>query len=276
MRRSILSTLSVTASIFAFAATASAQTAATPPAQDTEATQDDAVVDPGSTIIVTGTRATNRTVADSAVPIDVISGDSLTNSGLGETNKILNNLVPSFNFPQPSITDGTDVIRPASLRGLAPDQTLVLVNGKRRHVSALLNINGSVGRGSAAVDLNTIPALAIERIEVLRDGASSQYGSDAIAGVINVQLKKANHGGRASVSYGKYVTTLGGVPNVTGLTANTASFDPADGRILAANRSGERKANDGDLWTLGFNIGLPIGAEGYFNVTAEYRDRDNT
>ncbi|MBX3564265.1 MAG: TonB-dependent receptor [Sphingomonas sp.] len=275
MRRSIITTLSVTASIFAFAATASAQTAATPPAQDAEATQDE-VVDPGSTIIVTGTRANNRTVADSAVPIDVISSDALTSSGLGETNKILNNLVPSFNFPQPSITDGTDVIRPASLRGLAPDQTLVLVNGKRRHVSALLNINGSVGRGSAAVDLNTIPALAIERIEVLRDGASSQYGSDAIAGVINVQLKKANHGGRASVSYGKYVTTLAGVPNVTGLTGNAAAFDPADGRILSGVRSGERKANDGDLWTLGFNIGLPLGQEGYFNVTAEYRDRDNT
>ncbi|RYD60696.1 MAG: hypothetical protein EOP58_15950, partial [Sphingomonadales bacterium] len=219
MRRKIISALSVTASAFAFAATASAQTTATPPTTDQAAPVDEAAEEsPQNTVVVTGTRAANRTVADSAVPIDVISSDALTNSGLGETNKILNNLVPSFNFPQPSITDGTDVIRPASLRGLAPDQTLVLVNGKRRHVSALLNINGSVGRGSAAVDLNTIPALAIERIEVLRDGASSQYGSDAIAGVINIQLKRANHGGRASVSYGKYVSTLDGVPNVTGLT----------------------------------------------------------
>ena len=143
------------------------------------------------TIIVTGTRRTDRTVADSPVPIDVISGEALTNTGLTETNKILNQLVPSFNFPQPSIADGTDVLRPATLRGLSPDQTLVLVNGKRRHVSALLNINGTVGRGSAAVDMNLIPALAIERIEVLRDGASSQYGSDAIAGVINVQPQDA-------------------------------------------------------------------------------------
>ncbi|HEX8300986.1 TonB-dependent receptor [Sphingomonas sp.] len=280
MRRTILSTLSVTASVFAFAATAQAQTSATPPAQEVEgATPGDAVPDndPGQTIVVTGTRAANRTVADSAVPIDVISAESMASSGLGETNKILNQLVPSFNFPQPSITDGTDVIRPASLRGLAPDQTLVLVNGKRRHVSALLNINGSVGRGSAAVDLNTIPALAIERIEVLRDGASSQYGSDAIAGVINVQLKRASRGGRASVSYGKYVTTLEGVPEATlALTGGAPTFDTSDGRILAATRNGDRKANDGDLWTLGFNIGLPILAEGYVNLTAEYRDRDNT
>ncbi|MGH6707313.1 MAG: TonB-dependent receptor plug domain-containing protein, partial [Sphingomicrobium sp.] len=137
--------------------------------------------DEGSTIIVTGTRRTDRTVADSPVPIDVIGGEALTNTGLTETNKILNQLVPSFNFPQPSIADGTDVLRPATLRGLSPDQTLVLVNGKRRHVSALLNINGTIGRGSAAVDMNLIPTLAIERIEVLRDGASSQYGSDAIA-----------------------------------------------------------------------------------------------
>ena len=95
------------------------------------------------------------------VPIDVIGGEALANTGQTETNKILNQLVPSFNFPQPSIADGTDALRPATLRGLSPDQTLVLVNGKRRHVSALLNINGTVGRGSAAVDLNLIPALAI-------------------------------------------------------------------------------------------------------------------
>ena len=127
--------------------------------------------DEGTAIIVTGTRRTDRTLADSPVPIDVIGADAIANSGQTETNKLLNTLVPSFNFPQPSIADGTDAIKPASLRGLAPDQTLVLVNGKRRHVSALLNINGTVGRGSAAVDLNLIPGLAIERIEVLRDGA---------------------------------------------------------------------------------------------------------
>ena len=155
--------------------------------------------------------------------------------GQTETNKILNNLVPSFNFPQPSIADGTDALRPATLRGLSPDQTLVLVNGKRRHVSALLNINGTVGRGSAAVDLNLIPGLAIQRIEVLRDGASSQYGSDAIAGVINIQLRNADHGGRATATYGRYETTLDDVANITGLQTNAGQpvLDPADNRVFA-------------------------------------------
>jgi len=235
---------------------------------------------PGSEIIVTGTRRTDRTVADSPVPVDVIGNDAILNSGQTETNKILNQLVPSFNFPQPSIADGTDALRPATLRGLSPDQTLVLVNGKRRHVAALLNINGTVGRGSAAVDMNMIPGLAIERIEVLRDGASSQYGSDAIAGVINIQLKKASSGGRASATYGKYITTMDDVARVTGLQTNAGGqpfFDPADpGRVLAANTEGERKARDGGMYTLGANIGLPIGAGGYLNVTAEYRDRNPT
>ncbi len=246
-------------------------------AQDNAATAAEEAA-PQQAIIVTGTRRTDRTVADSPVPIDVISGDQLASTGLTETNKILNQLVPSFNFPQPSIADGTDVIRPASLRGLAPDQTLVLVNGKRRHVSALINVNGTVGRGSAAVDLNLIPALAIERVEVLRDGASSQYGSDAIAGVINVKIKSAASGGRASISYGKYVTTLDGVPNVTGLQTDAAGqpiLNPADNRYFLANTSGERKARDGEFKTAAVNIGVPIGA-GFVNVTGEYRDRSNT
>jgi iron complex outermembrane receptor protein len=228
-------------------------------------------------IIVTGTRRTDRTVADSPVPVDVISADAIANSGQTETNKILNNLVPSFNFPQPSIADGTDALRPATLRGLSPDQTLVLVNGKRRHVSSLLNINGTVGRGSAAVDLNLIPGLAISRIEVLRDGASSQYGSDAIAGVINIQLRGANHGGRATATYGRYATTLDGVARITGLQTNAGQpfLDPADNRVLAATADGERHAHDGQMWTLGANIGLPLGP-GFVSLTAEYRDRSPT
>lgn len=258
---------------------ATALVAAPALAQDTPAGTAEAVpADESSTIIVTGTRRSDRTVADSPVPVDVISSDAIANTGQAETNKILNTLVPSFNFPQPSIADGTDALRPATLRGLSPDQTLVLVNGKRRHVAALLNINGTVGRGSAAVDLNLIPGLAIERIEVLRDGASSQYGSDAIAGVINIQLKKQSNGGRATASYGKYVTTLDDVANITGLQTNNGQpfFDPADGRVLAATSSGQRKARDGELVTFAANVGLPIGAEGYFNVTAEYRDRKPT
>ena len=118
-------------------------------------------------ISVIGSRRLGRTVEDSPVPIDIISGDALKSSGQTETNALLSTLLPSFNFPQPSITDGSDHVRPAQLRGLAPDHTLVLVNGKRRHSNALLNLNGSTGRGSSSVDLNAIPANAIERIEVL-------------------------------------------------------------------------------------------------------------
>lgn len=232
------------------------------------------------TIIVTGTRTTSRTVQDSPVPVDVLSGAAITEGGQVETNKILNKLVPSFNFPQPAIADGSDALRPATLRGLGPDQTLVLINGKRRHVSALLNINGTVGRGSAAVDMNAIPALAIDRIEVLRDGASSQYGSDAIAGVINIRLKKASEGGRASISYGKYDTTINDVANVTGLvTANGAPvLDTSDSRYFQAVTDGERKAHDGESYSIATNIGLPFFGNkgGYLNFTAEYRHRGYT
>lgn len=222
-------------------------------------------------IIVTGTRRTDRTVADSTVPIDVLSSEALLNQGTTETNRLLNNLVPSFNFPQPSLTDGTDSLRPATLRGLAPDQVLVLVNGKRRHISSLLNLNGSVGRGSAGVDMNTIPPLAIERIEVLRDGAASQYGSDAIAGVINIQLKKSE-GGRAQVTYGKYITTMEDVAQVASVAPTTA----ATGDPVITFTGEDRKRRDGDTVTIASNFGLPVGDTAYVNVTAEYKDRDPT
>jgi iron complex outermembrane receptor protein len=255
----------------------------------TNGPEDDTAVAPEETIIVTGTRSTTRTVENSPVPVDVLSGEMLTESGLTETNRILNKLVPSFNFPQPAISDGSDAVRPATLRGLGPDQTLVLLNGKRRHTAALLNINGTVGRGSAAVDMNSIPALAIERIEVLRDGASSQYGSDAIAGVINVRLKTADSGGRATATYGKYVTTLNDVLRVTGLQTNAAGqpmLDPADAtgagttgsRYFLANTDGELEVRDGETYSVASNIGLPFfGTEGgYLNLTAEYRHRGRT
>ena len=127
--------------------------------------------------------------AQKAVPVDVITQDEIAATGYAETAQVIQALAPSFNFPRPTITDGTDTVRPATLRGLGPDQVLVLVNGKRRHQSALVHLNGSIGRGSTGVDLNAIPVSAIERIEVLRDGAAAQYGSDAIAGVINIVLK---------------------------------------------------------------------------------------
>lgn len=230
------------------------------------------------TIIVTGTRTANRTVANSPVPVDVISAAEIANTGATETNKVLNQLVPSFNFPQPSIADGSDALRPATLRGLSPDQTLVLINGKRRHVSALLNINGTVGRGSAAVDLNLIPGLAISRVEVLRDGAAAQYGSDAIAGVINIQLKNSNHGGRASVTWGEYITTINDVANITSLQTNSAGqpiLDPADNRYFLANSDGDRHVQDGAQLTVGGNIGLPLGPHGFVNLTGEYHIRQD-
>lgn len=161
-----------------------AQTSPTPPASaPDEIVKLDAFVS-------TGTRFNDRTVLDSPVPIDVVTRAEMQQGGYTEVSQMLQALVPSFNFPRPSITDGTDHIRPATLRGLAPDQVLVLVNGKRRHSSALVNLNGSIGRGSVSVDFNALPSSAIERVEVLRDGASAQYGSDAIAGVINVILRK--------------------------------------------------------------------------------------
>lgn len=275
-RGNLLGGVSLIASMLAFAAPADAQAVQSAPSQETTADAQAAADEPGNEVVVIGSRVANRTVSDSPVPIDVISSSALQASGTGELNKTLNQLIPSFNFPQPSIADGSDVTRPATLRGLNPDQTLVLLNGKRRHVSALLNINGTVGRGAAAVDMNMIPALAIERIEVLRDGASSQYGSDAIAGVINVQLKTASSGGRAQVSYGKYVTTLDGVSNFDGLVGGQPALDATDSRYLQANSSGERKARDGIYTTFGVNVGLPVGDGGFFNFTGEYRDRNFT
>src|SRR4051794_1405968 len=270
-RAALLTTLST----IALASPVSGQTGPAAPVN----AQGQPTVSNEQTIIITGSRTANRTVANSPVPVDVIGADQIATSGQTETNKILNQLVPSFNFPQPSIADGSDTLRPATLRGLSPDQTLVLINGKRRHVSALLNINGTVGRGSAAVDLNLIPGLAISRIEVLRDGASSQYGSDAIAGVINIQLKNSTHGGRASVTYGKYITTIDNVANVTGLQLTAGGqpqLDPADNRYLLANYDGDRKAHDGTQVTAGVNFALPLGPHGFLNATAEYRYREQS
>ena len=156
------------------------------------------------TVIVTGTRVADRTVAESQSPIDIITPEALQSTGTSELATALARALPSLNFPRPALTDGTSGVRPAQLRGLSPDQVLVLVNGKRRHTSAQINVNGTIGRGSSAVDINAIPIAAIERVEVLRDGASAQYGSDAIAGVINIVLKGSGSGGSLAVDYGQY------------------------------------------------------------------------
>ena len=192
-----------------------------------------------------------RTRLESLAPVDVFSEEALTSQGTTELAEALSNAAPSLNFPRPSITDGTDHIRPATLRGLAPDQTLVLVNSKRRHQSALVNVNGSMGRGSAAVDLNAIPLAAIESVEVLRDGASAQYGSDAIAGVINLRLREAREGGSATLTYGEYNTEV-------------------------ETERGQRNETDGATMTASAWVGLPLGEEGFLTLSGEYRDRDPT
>ncbi|WP_288730300.1 TonB-dependent receptor [uncultured Pseudoxanthomonas sp.] len=178
------------------------------------------------TVIVTGTHVADRTVAESQSPIDIISPETLQSTGTTELATALSRALPSLNFPRPALVDGTSGVRPAQLRGLSPDQVLVLVNGKRYHSSAAINLNGSIGRGSSAVDLNSIPVAAIERVEVLRDGASAQYGSDAIAGVVNIVLKGAGSGGSLAVNYGKYAKGDGEQYQLSG----DAGVGFADGR----------------------------------------------
>lgn len=140
-------------------------------------------------VYVVGSRNSGRSSGELAVPVDILDQTLIQNTGELELGRVLQRLAPSFNFSSSSISDGTDALRPATLRGLGPDQTLVLINGKRRHSAALLHVNTSVGRGTAGTDLNAIPTSAIKRIEILRDGAAAQYGSDALAGVINIVLK---------------------------------------------------------------------------------------
>ena len=213
------------------------------------APQDGAATQPDSEIVVTGTRAQNRTKLDTVAPVDVLSADTLTRQGTTELGAAIANVAPSIDFPRSAGTDGTDSIRPATLRGLSPDQTLVLINGVRGHASALVNLNGSIGRGAAAVDLNTIPTLALGSVEVLRDGASAQYGSDAIAGVINMRLREADHGGGAVASYGLYDTQFNGARS-------------------------SRHITDGDTLTVGAWQGMKLGNNGGFlTVTGEYLNR---
>jgi iron complex outermembrane receptor protein len=153
-------------------------------------------------VVVVGSRGAARAALDTAVPVGLVGAKDLASTGTLELGKALQELDPSFNFTTTFISDGTDIIRPATLRGLGPDQLLVLVNGKRRHQQALVNVQQTVGRGSAGTDMNAIPMSAIDHIEVLRDGAAAQYGSDAIAGVINIVLKEGAGKGLAGVSAG--------------------------------------------------------------------------
>ena len=191
------------------------------------------------TIVVVGSR-TPRTNVDTTVPVDVVTSDEIARSGRTETGRILHTLAASYVSTPQTIADGTDHVDPASLRGLGPDQVLILINGKRRHRSALLHINGTFGRGTVGTDLNAIAAGSIKRIEILREGAAAQYGSDAIAGVINIVTKD--------------VTDLLDVTAQTGITAS------ADGGQLKTSA----------------NYGFKVGSKGFVNITGEYFERQRT
>jgi iron complex outermembrane recepter protein len=192
-------------------------------------------------VTVVGTRNASRTRIESAVPVDIIPVRAVVNEvGQVDINQLLHYAAPSFNTTRQNVEDGGDHIDPASLRGLGTDQILVLINGKRRHTSAFINVIGTPSRGQASTDMSAIPAYAIDRIEILRDGASAQYGSDAIAGVINIVLRK---------------------------DAN---------RLFAAVNTGVYKAGDGLTGNLSLNYGIKLGKKGYLNLTGEYKTRNST
>ncbi len=193
-------------------------------------------------IISTGTRRKARSAADTPAPVDVISGAEFTNSGTSEIGDLLRTVVPSYNVSAHPIDDASTIVRPANLRGLSPDNTLVLLNGKRRHRSSIIAFagGGGISDGAQGVDVGVMPALGLKQVEVLRDGASSQYGSDAIAGVMNFILKDASEGGSVEVKYGSTY------------------------------------AGDGDNYRISGNIGLPLGEAGFVNITAEYGAADGT
>ena len=211
-------------------------------------------------VVILGSRAPGRTNTQSAVPVDVITPKDLKGFSQVDIGQILNYVAPSFNSNRQTVADGTDHVDPASLRGLGPDQVLVLVNGKRRHTSALININGTVGRGSVGTDMNVIPVAAIERIEVLRDGAAAQYGSDAIAGVINVVLRKDMEGLAVSMTSGFNKTDMKwSAPNINGSTDNFT-----------------KTLTDGEVFQVDIMKGFKLGKEGRLMIAAQYNDRGKT
>ena len=212
-------------------------------------------------VVVIGSRSqTARTNVQTAAPVDVITTKELKGFPQVDISQVLNYVAPSFNSNRQTVTDGTDHVDPASLRGLGPDQVLVLVNGKRRHTTALVNINGSVGRGSVGTDMNVIPVAAVERIEVLRDGAAAQYGTDAIAGVINIVLKKNYTGFSASLTGGQNMTTMKYmIPTING-----------------GQDQKTQKINDGSLLQFDFTKGFRLGREGRLSVSGQYNSHDRT
>jgi iron complex outermembrane receptor protein len=211
------------------------------------------------TEVVIGSRARHTAADELAVPVDVFTPEQIQSQGTSETAQILAQLAPSVNFPRQSVSDATEIVRPFTMRGLSPDHTLVLLNGKRRHHTALIHYYGAgEGAGSSGIDMNAIPAGAIGRLEVLRDGAAAQYGSDAIAGVVNVVLKEGSFGPFLTGDLGEYMTSKenpAALPNGSG----SRPAYPHDGRTVDVNGG----------W------GLPLG-RGSLGLFAEYRDRQPT
>ena len=215
-------------------------------------------------VVVVGTRRANRTQTETPVPVDIINVGQVTlSTARADVTSLLNYSAPSFNYNKQSGSDGADHIDLATLRGLGPDQTLVLVNGKRRHQTAFVAVFGTRGRGNSGTDLSAIPVQAIDRVEILRDGASAQYGSDAIAGVINIILKKNVRTLSADLGYSFYYDK---------------KYNPVFKRDKAAYyETGDNKKLDGPLYTAGVNYGIPLGGRGGFvNVTLNYANQGKT
>ena len=242
----------------------------------------------GREVAVIGSRF-SHTAEDLAVPVDVFTAAEIRATGFAETAQILQALAPSFNMPRTSISDGSDTVRPMTLRGLGSGQVLVLVNGKRRHTTALVHVNNSPSRGDTGVDLNAIPAAAIERIEVLRDGAAAQYGSDAIAGVINIVLKSGNSGGSFNVYTGQNEHVIEAIPvgyDMYGIKygdetepytwnpTTEVNYMRMDGDPMALVTSSEDYTiNDGAVTQYQLSRGFSIGNGGSLFIAAEIRDR---
>src|SRR3990167_3705947 len=200
------------------------------------------LADPSTDVVITvGTRRAERSAADTPAPIDVINSSELLNQGDNDIQNILRTSVPSYNVNTQPISDAATIVRPANLRGLPPDSTLVLVNGKRRHRAAVISFLGSgISDGSQGPDISVIPSIALKQVEILRDGAAAQYGSDAIAGVINFRLKDAAEGGAFEIKTGQFYE------------------------------------GDGDLRQVSGNIGLPFTDNGFANISGEFKQADPT
>ena len=202
-------------------------------------------------VVVVGSRGEARDPLATAVPVDLISAEDIAaaHSFGGELGELLQALAPSFSFPRQSNSGLGDHVRAAQLRGMSPDHVLVLVNGKRQHTASVVSLETKIGLGTNPFDFNTIPLIAIERIEILRDGAGAQYGSDAIAGVINIVLKDAAEGGTVTASYGQHRT----------------DFEPTGSNI-----------EDGDTFSVAADYGFAVGDGGSLRIGGEYRTRDAT